>query len=417
MGADVIRATYLIETGRDVELTAELIAGEQSSGTFVPVPGETAELRARSRAEVKSIQVLDEVSSPALPGARLAPQAKIVRAQVIIEFPLRNVGINLPTLLAMVCGNLYELAELSGCKLLDIDMPACFAARYPGPQFGIAGTRQLTGVNQRPILGTIIKPSVGLSPTQTATMVRELGLAGIDFIKDDELMANPPHSPLEERVRSVMREIHRLADETGKQIMYAFNITDEVEAMLRHHDTVLHAGGTCVMASLNHVGLVGMSALRAISQLPIHGHRNGWGMLTRHPALGMEFTAYQKIWRAIGVDHLHVNGLQNKFWEPDDSVVRSIQALQQPMWSGYCTMPVISSGQWGGQAFETYRRIESQDILYLAGGGIAAHPLGAAAGVRAIRDAWQAAVEGLSLEAAVAKSEELRLSVQKFSKT
>ncbi len=316
--------------------------------------------------------------------------------------------------MATVCGNLFELAELSGCKLIDVELPEAFATRYPGPQFGIAGTRRLAGVFERPLLGTIIKPSVGLSPEQTAAMVRELGLAGIDFIKDDELMANPPHCPLADRVACVMREVHRLADQQGKQIMVAFNITDEIDAMRRHHDMVLAAGGTCIMASINHVGLTGLTALRATSALPIHGHRNGWGMLTRHPMLGMEFAAYQKIWRAVGVDHLHVNGLQNKFWESDDSVVRSIQAMQQPMWGGYHAIPVISSGQWGGQAPETYRRIGSQDILYLAGGGIAAHPLGAAAGVRAIQQAWQAAVAGESLEEAAAHSEELRLSMLKF---
>ncbi len=394
---------------------AEMIAGEQSSGTFVAVPGETDELRARSRANVINIEVLDEVNEPSLPGARFAAGATITRAKVTIAFPLDNVGLNLPTVLAMVCGNLYELTQLSGCKLLDIDLPAEFSSRYPGPQFGITGTRRLAGVQQRPMLGTIIKPSVGLSPEQTADIVRDLGLAGIDFIKDDELMANPPHSPLEKRVSCVMKEIHRLSDQLGRQVMYAFNISDELDAMRRHHDTVLAAGGTCIMASLNHVGLAGMSAVRAFSQLPIHGHRNGWGMLTRHPVLGIEFTAYQKIWRAVGVDHLHVNGLQNKFWEPDDSVVRSIQAMQAPLWSGYQALPVISSGQWGGQAFETYRRTNTQDILYLAGGGIAAHPLGAAAGVRAIQHAWQAAVEGLTLDAAAEKSEELRASIAKFS--
>ena len=243
-----------------------------------------------------------------------------------------------------------------------------------------------------------MKPSVGLSPEQTAELVRELGEAGIDFVKDDELMADPPHSPLEKRVQCVMREIDRLADRTGRRIMYAVNISDEVEAMKRHHDCVVRHGGTCVMVSLNHVGFAGVSALRGFCQVPIHGHRNGWGMLTRHPLLGIEFTAWQKLWRAVGVDHLHVNGLKNKFWEPDESVVRSIAALRQPLWGGYHAMPVISSGQWGGQAPETLRQTGSQDVLYVAGGGIMAHPGGPAAGLRGIQQAWEAAAQGIPLE-------------------
>jgi ribulose-bisphosphate carboxylase large chain len=418
MPTSSVVATYLMETCLPVEQAAEMIAGEQSSGTFLPVPGETEELKARARARVLAIERLESVAQPSLPGGRVRRgedgRIRYQRVRVSIAFPLDNIGCNLPTLAATVCGNLYELAEHTGCKLLDVEIPEEFATRYAGPQFGVAGTRQLTGVYDRPILGTIVKPSVGLSPEQTAALVRDLGEAGIDFVKDDELMANPPHAPLARRVECVMREIHRLADAAGRRIMYAFNITDELDAMRRHHDCVRAAGGTCVMVSLNHVGLAGVSALRATCELPIHGHRNGWGMLTRHPLLGVDFTAYQKFWRAVGVDHLHVNGLQNKFWEPDDSVVRSIGALQQPMWGGYHAMPVISSGQWGGQAPETYRRTGTRDVLYVAGGGIMAHPMGPAGGLRAIQQAWEAAVTGRSLEDSAVEHVELRKSLETF---
>lgn len=414
--SSVVEATYLIES-TTVEKAAEIIAGEQSSGTFVPLPGETDQLRARSRAKVVSLEVVGEVSQPSLPGARNAIDGPIQQARVTIQFPLDNVGLNLPTVVSMVCGNLFELAELSGCRLLDLHLPGEFAERYPGPQFGVDGTRQLTGVRDRPILGTIVKPSVGLTPQQTAALVAELGRAGVDFIKDDELMANPPHSPLAERVDLVMHQINRLADSTGRKVMYAFNITDELDAMKRHHDCVLQAGGTCVMLSINQVGLAAATSVRSWCQLPIHGHRNGWGMLTRHPALGMEFTAYQKLWRAVGVDHLHVNGIKNKFWEPDDSVVKSIEAMRTPMWNGYHAMPVVSSGQWGGQAPETFRRTQTQDLLYLAGGGIIAHPLGPASGLRAIQQAWQAAVQGIPLEQFALEHEELRISLAKYGKS
>ena len=178
-----------------------MIAGEQSSGTFLPIPGETEELKARARASVINIRLLEVVDQPSLRGSR-APQTsdgkqRYQRAEIKIAFPFDNIGCNIPTLAATVCGNLYELAEHSGCKLLDLDLPSAFGDRYPGPQFGVEGTRRLTGVYDRPIIGTIIKPSVGLSPEQTAELVRDLGEAGIDFIKDDELMADPPHSPLE----------------------------------------------------------------------------------------------------------------------------------------------------------------------------------------------------------------------------
>src|SRR6516162_11859822 len=99
------------------------------------------------------------------------------------------------------------------------------------------------------MIGTIIKPSVGLTPQQTAELVKTLAEAGIDFVKDDELMANPPHSPFDERVDAVMRVIRNHADRAGKKVMYAFNISDEMDAMLRHYEKVVAAGGTAAMVS------------------------------------------------------------------------------------------------------------------------------------------------------------------------
>jgi ribulose-bisphosphate carboxylase large chain len=415
--ADRILATYWIETPFPVERAAEVIAGEQSSGTFVAVPGETPELKQRHGARVEKITLLDTADAPGLPGSRRpksADRARYQRAEITLSFPFENVGANLPTLVATVCGNLYELSDHSGLRLLDLELPAAFAEAYPGPQFGIEGTRRLAGVYGRPIIGTIVKPSVGLSPEQTAELARELAEADIDFIKDDELMANPPHAPLSARVAAVMKVLNAHADRTGKKVMFAFNITDELDAMRRHHDSVLAAGGTCVMVSLNSVGYPAVTALRRHSRLPLHGHRNGWGMYTRCPALGIAFTAYQKLWRLAGADHLHVNGLQNKFWEPDDSVVTSLHACLTPLFGGYRAMPVLSSGQWAGQAPETYRRAGTVDLMYLAGGGIMAHPGGPAAGVRAIRQAWEAAVRNIPLETYAREHPELRQAIEKY---
>ncbi len=412
-------ARYRIETCFPLEQVAETIAGEQSSGTFLPVPGETEELKARSRAKVTHITLLDSTDTPSLPGGRMPKGAsgatKFQRAEITLSFPFANVGANLPALVATVCGNLYELSDHTGCKLLDLELPPAFGERYPGPQFSVAGTRKLAGVYDRPMIGTIVKPSVGFTPEQTADLVRELGEAGIDFIKDDELQTDGPHCPLKERVAAVMRVVNDLADRTGKKVMFAFNITDDLDAMFRHHDTILAAGGTCVMVSLHSVGLPGLLALRRRCALPIHGHRNGWGMYTRHPLLGVEYPAWQKLWRLAGADHLHVNGLQNKFWEPDDSVIRSIEACRKPMFRADDTaMPIISSGQWGGQAPETYRLTGTTDLMYVAGGGIMAHPMGPAAGLRGLQQAWEAAVKGIDLNTYAETHEELRETIKKF---
>ncbi len=408
-----VTATYLIETALPVEKAAATLAGEQSSGTFVAVPGETEELKQRFAACVEAIKPLDSVATPAIPTGR-APAASYQRAEVKVSWSIENFGTNLPTLVSTLQGNLYELAQFSGLKLMDFDVPPSFAAKFRGPAFGIAGTRRLTGVEGRPLIGTIIKPSIGLSPAQTAEMVRVLVEAGIDFVKDDELMADPPHSPFDTRVDAIMRVINDHAQRTGKKVMYAFNISDELDAMQRHYDQVVASGGTCAMVSINSVGLAATKKLCDRGQLSIHGHRNGWGMLNRHPLLGIEFPAYQKLQRLAGVDQLHVNGIANKFWENDDSVVRSIVSCRASEPLGKPLLPVVSSGQWGGQAPETWRRTQTVDLLYMAGGGIQAHPDGAAAGVRSLQLWWEAAVEGLTVEQAVAKYPLLAKSQAKF---
>ena len=400
MPLERLEADYLIETVIDPRKAAEIMAGEQSSGTFVPVPGETPELKERSAARVERLVLLDDaVAMPSLPTTAAVKPGSLRRATVTLSWPMANLGPSLPNLLATVAGNLFELRQFTGLRVEDLRMPQAFADAYPGPRFGIAGTRRLSGVSDRPIIGTIIKPSVGFGPEETASLVRQLCEGGIDFIKDDELQADGPHCPFDERVRAVMRVINAHADRTGRKVMYAANLTGDLDQMRRRHDLVVAEGGTCIMASLNSVGLVGMIELGRMSQVPIHAHRNGWGALNRHPLLGWSYVAWQKIWRLAGADHMHVNGLANKFSETDESVMRSARECLTPLFDGKpcLAMPVFSSGQTVRQAPGTFAGLGSTDLIMTAGGGIMAHPGGPAAGVSALRESWDAAVSGVAL--------------------
>jgi ribulose-bisphosphate carboxylase large chain len=396
-----IEADYLVETAHDPRKAAEAMAGEQSSGTFVPVPGETPELKARSAARVERLEVVGEARTASLPGsAAPSPDTRRVKARVTLSWPLDNIGPSLPNLMAMVAGNLFELKQFSGLRILDVRLPDEFAWAYPGPQFGVEGTRKLANVHERPLVGTIVKPSIGFTPQETAGLVDLLCEGGIDFIKDDELQSDGPGCPFDERVRAVMKVVDRHADRRGRKSMYAFNLTGEIDEMRRRHDLVESLGGTCVMASLNSVGLSGMIALGRHARLPIHAHRNGWGYLSRHPSLGWSYVAWQKFWRLAGADHMHVNGLANKFSEPDESVVESARACLTPMFAGKpcVAMPVFSSGQSAKQAAGTIAALRSGDLIFAAGGAIMAHPGGPGDGVRALREAFEAAMTGIPAE-------------------
>jgi ribulose-bisphosphate carboxylase large chain len=410
-----ITATYLIETPLAVDKAAQILAGEQSSGTFIAVPGETEALKQRFAATVEQIQIVDKSNNPAIPSEKITSNT-FNKAIIKVSWNVENFGYNLPVIVSTIQGNLYELQQFTGLKLLDVDFPVSFAEHYKGPSFGVAGCRRLTKVNNLPIIGTIIKPSVGLSINETVDIVKKLISAGIDFIKDDELLSSSANSNFFERVTQVMEVINKNETVTGKKVMYAFNLSGEMDEMQHRYEHIVTNGGTCAMVNINSVGISATKKIADIGKLVIHGHRNGWGMLNRHPLLGIDFKAYQKIWRLVGIDQMHVNGIDNKFWESDDSVVASMKACATPFYNHINPLPVVSSGQWGGQAFETYKRVPTTDVLYMAGGGIMAHPNGAVAGVAAIQEAWQAAIDGLTLQQATEKYKNFKLSVQKFGK-
>jgi ribulose-bisphosphate carboxylase large chain len=397
-----VRATYRIETAFPLEVVAAAMAGEQSTGTFLKLASEDDPLVLRQAATVEGVSDLGPVAGASLPGAKLPRGRPVDWRQAIVElsWPLDNFGPSLPNLISTVAGNLFELNQLSAIRLIDLDLPKPFLDRYPGPAFGPDGTRRLAGVEKFPLIGTIIKPSVGLTPAATADLVKALVGAGINFIKDDELQADGPLCPFEDRVKAVMRVVNAAADAQGQKPMFAFNLTGEIDEMRHRHDIVVAAGGTCVMVSLNSVGLVGVAELRRHAELPIHAHRNGWGLYYRSPHIGIDYRAYQKLWRILGVDHMHVNGLRNKFAEDGASSIASAKACLTPLSEidPRLAMPVFSSGQWAGQVPETYAALGSADLIYCCGGGIVAHPQGVKAGVESIREAWAAAFDGESLE-------------------
>ena len=412
-----IEADYLIETAIDPMQAAEIMAGEQSSGTFRPVPAETPELKLRAAARIEQLEALEPVMTPTLPGA-MQPKDKQIwhRALVTLSWPLDNIGPSLPNLITTIAGNLFELQPLSGIRLLDLRLPTAFAERYAGPKFGIQGTRALAGVPERPLIGTIIKPSVGLSAEATGALVTDLCAGGIDFIKDDELQADGPACPFEDRVKSTMRAVNAAADKTGKKAMVAFNLTGEIDEMRRRHDLVRDCGGTCVMVNLTGVGMSGMIDIGRHTELPIHAHRAGWGALTRDPLLGWSYPAWSKLWRLAGADHMHVNGFDNKFTESNESVAASVASLNDPLFgnSPMCAVPVFSSGQTVRQAAATLNAAGSPDVLVTAGGGIIAHPDGVTEGVKAMRQAYDAAMQGVDVEVYAKEYHELTAALATF---
>jgi ribulose 1,5-bisphosphate carboxylase large subunit-like protein len=414
MSRSTINVTYRLETNGDIEKLAAKIASDQSTGTFTELPNETEEVRARCAATVTNITALEPADHPSFPDPD--GTGPYNRADVTIAYPLEAVGTDVAALMTITVGGVYAVRGLTGVRVRDFELPQEWSC-HAGPQFGIAGSRRLMGVENGPMIASIIKPSLGLLPEETAAVVNTLCEAGVDFIKDDEKLMNPGYSPFEDRVKAIMRVINDHADKTGKKVMYAFGISSaDPDTMMQNHDIVVKNGGNAAVVNINSIGYGGMSFLRKRSALCLHAHRNGWDILTRHPGLGMDFRAYQKIWRLLGVDQFQINGIRAKYWEPDESFVRSFKDVMTPMFSeADRPLPVVGSGQWGGQALDTFRQTgRTLDLMYLAGGGVHGHPMGIAAGVKAIRQAWDSAAADIELADYAKDHPELAASLAKW---
>ena len=414
MSRSTINVTYRLETNGDIEKLAAKIASDQSTGTFTELANETDEVRARCAATVTNITPLEPADHPSFPDPD--GTGPYNRADVTIAYPLEAVGTDIAALMTITVGGVYAVRGLTGVRVRDFDLPQEWSS-HAGPQFGIAGSRRLMGVENGPMIASIIKPSLGLLPEETAAVVKTLCEAGVDFIKDDEKLMSPSYSPFDDRVKAIMRVIHDHADKTGKKVMYAFGISSaDPDTMMQNHDIVVENGGNAAVVNINSIGYGGMSFLRKRSALCLHAHRNGWDILTRHPGLGMDFRAYQKIWRLLGVDQFQINGIRAKYWEPDESFVRSFKDVMTPMFSDADRpLPVVGSGQWGGQAVDTFRQTgRTLDLMYLAGGGVHGHPMGIAAGVKAIRQAWDSAAADIELADYAKDHPELAASLAKW---
>src|SRR3954465_4061414 len=106
-----ITATYWLETGDEPGHAAQVIAGEQSSGTFVALAAETPELKARAGARIEQLDILGTSTTPSLPTPQLS--GCYTSCMLRLSWPIENLGPSLTILMATVAGNLYELRAVT----------------------------------------------------------------------------------------------------------------------------------------------------------------------------------------------------------------------------------------------------------------------------------------------------------------
>ena len=396
-------ATYYFrpKEGVDAAYAANAIREEQTTGTWTDlstVNEETAYVHALDGSVEDLVELPD--------GGYLT---KICFPHEIFEKG------NIPQYLSVIAGNLFGLGKLEAVRLLDIDLPENLAGC--GPKFGIDGIRKIVGteVSCRPHIGTIIKPKVGLNPKDTAQVAYEAALGGLDLIKDDETLTNQTFCPLFDRLEAVMDALDRAKDETGKQVLYAVNVTTGGDRIVELAHKAVSAGANMLMVD---VLTAGFSAIQALADapginVPIHVHRTMHGALTRNPHHGIAMRPIAKLVRSAGGDQLHTGSVSGKMGSKAGEVIADNREITKPLSYLKPVFPVSSGGLHPGKVAAEIAKLGT-DIVLQAGGGIHGHPEGTTAGTRAMLQAAEAAILGIPAREYAASHPELAAALAKW---
>ena len=317
---------------------------------------------------------------------------------------------NMPNILSSVAGNVFGLKALKNLRLNDVELPAELVKSFKGPKSGIEGIRRLLKVPERPLVGTIIKPKLGLKTLDHARVAYEAWAGGCDIVKDDENLSSQRFNLFEERVVKTLESRDKAEEETGERKVYMVNVTAETEAMLKRAEYVLDHGGEYVMVDILTCGFSALQTLRDQNfKLVIHAHRAGHAAFSKNPKHGIAMRAIAKVARIIGVDQLHVGTIVGKMSETREEVLKNIDALKAEMSGLKPVMPVASGGlhpRLVPALMETF----GKDFVIQAGGGIHGHTDGTRAGATAMRQAVDATLKGISLEEYAKTHKELKVA-------
>jgi len=322
---------------------------------------------------------------------------------------------NMPNILSSVSGNVFGLDTLRRLRLNDIRLPRKLVKSFRGPKYGIEGVRGLLGVEDRPLVGTIIKPKLGLKTGDHAEVAYKAWFGGCDIVKDDENLSSQAFNAFEGRVSETLEGRDRAESETGEKKVYMVNVTAETEEMLRRAEYVEDHGGRYIMVDILTCGWSALQTVRNRGfDLVLHAHRAGHAAFTRLADHGINMRVIAKVARVIGVDQLHVGTAVGKMSETREEVRDNIGALTEPMYGLREVLPVASGGLHPGLVPELVD-IFGMDFVVQAGGGIHGHPKGTVAGAMATRQAMSAVMEGRELGEYAEDHEELALALRTWS--
>jgi ribulose-bisphosphate carboxylase large chain len=395
---------------RDLEQACEEIAKESSIGTWTEIATLSADIAERLKPSAFHID----------------PENNIVKIAYTKELFEAN---NVPQILSAIAGNIYGMKVLKHLRLLDIQFPKDILDKYKGPKFGIKGIRKFTKVKDRPLLGTIVKPKVGLSEIEHAKVCEEAWQGGLDIVKDDENLTNMVFNRFEKRIIETLKIRDKVENEIGERKFYMPNITAPLTTMKKRADYVIENGGEYVMVDIITIGFSALQEIREYlesKEVILHAHRAMHAAFTRSKKHGMSMLALAKLMRLIGMDQLHTGTIIGKMEGESQEVLEinsviskqkiignNISMLDQDWYNINPTLPVASGGLSPIHIPELIKLL-GKDMVYQFGGGCHGHPDGTIAGAKAIRQAIDATLEGRELKDYAVSHIELARAIDKW---
>jgi len=372
-------ATYLFRADTaDILKVTTAAAADQTTGTWLDIPGETDELLRKHRGRVLNIWEIPDVEFAS--SREDAPREYIFQ----IAYPWQNFGGQIPMLLTTAFGNISMIGDI---KLLDLAFPQKLADQLPGPRFGIAGIRQHLGVPHRPLLNTMIKPAIGLSPEQGATLLYQVAVGGVDIIKDDEVLSDTDFSPMLKRVELYMKQLRQAEQVTGEKKLYAVNVTDEPARCLQKAEAAVDNGANAIMVNYLPTGIGILSSLARNPKInvPILAHLDFGGAFYASARHGISSALlYGKLARLAGVDMLCIPSTYGKFGLTFQKYMQIVLGLRSTLYDKRQTFPIIGGQVRPGRLPRLFDDVGA-DFIIGTGGAVYAHPQGPTAGAKAFR--------------------------------
>ena len=321
-------------------------------------------------------------------------------------------------ILSSIAGNVFGMKAVKGLRLEDIKVPKKLLSSFPGPRYGIDGYRKMMKVKKRPLVGTIVKPKLGLKTKDHANVAYDSWLGGCDFVKDDENLSSQKFNPFDKRIAKTLEMRDKAQEETGEKKGYMPNVTAEAYEAVRRADIVKEQGGKIIMYDIITGGFAGLESLRKHSKLAIHAHRAMHGAFTENPNHGLSMMGVADFARIAGVDSLHIGtgigkmkGGKKEVGEISEEMERqNVKAtktrLSQKWGKIKPVISVCSGGIYPGH-IPFLMKSYGKDIIIQAGGGVHGHPQGTVKGAMAMRQAVDSAMKGKNLDWGVKNFKEL----------